>query len=45
MIDRFASMQDVDIMWFRDPFRHIAVYADMTTSCDVFSGDVDSLDN
>ena len=38
-------MQDVDIVWFRNPFRHISVFADMTTSSDVFSGDVDSLDN
>jgi len=29
----------------RNPFRHISVFADMTTSSDVFSGDVDSLDN
>jgi hypothetical protein len=38
-------VQDVDIVWFRNPFRHISVFADMTTSSDVFSGDVDSLDN
>ncbi|EAY77007.1 hypothetical protein OsI_04964 [Oryza sativa Indica Group] len=36
---------DVDILWFRDPFRHIGVYADMTTSCDVFNGDGDDLSN
>jgi len=29
----------------RNPFRHISVFADMTTSSDVFSGDADSLDN
>ncbi|KAF7039452.1 hypothetical protein CFC21_049445 [Triticum aestivum] len=34
---------DVDILWFRDPFRHIGVHADMATSCDVFSGDADDL--
>ncbi|XP_002456849.1 uncharacterized protein At4g15970 [Sorghum bicolor] len=36
---------DVDIVWFRNPFRHISAFADMTTSSDVFSGDADSLDN
>uniref|UniRef100_A0A0E0JSW7 Nucleotide-diphospho-sugar transferase domain-containing protein n=1 Tax=Oryza punctata TaxID=4537 RepID=A0A0E0JSW7_ORYPU len=36
---------DVDILWFRDPFRHIGVFADMTTSCDVFNGDGDDLSN
>ncbi|XP_006645244.1 uncharacterized protein At4g15970-like [Oryza brachyantha] len=35
---------DVDILWFRDPFRHIGVFADMTTSCDVFNGNGDDLD-
>lgn len=35
----------MDILWFRDPFRHIGVYADMTTSCDVFNGDGDDLSN
>jgi hypothetical protein len=38
-------VQDVDIVWFRNPFRHISAFADMTTSSDVFSGDADSLDN
>ncbi|KAL5227352.1 hypothetical protein ABZP36_015617 [Zizania latifolia] len=28
---------DVDVMWFRDPFRHISLYADMTISSDHFS--------
>ncbi|KAG8054174.1 hypothetical protein GUJ93_ZPchr0001g31075 [Zizania palustris] len=36
---------DVDIVWFRNPFRHIAVFADMTTSSDVFNGDADDLNN
>ncbi|KAF0927780.1 hypothetical protein E2562_036200 [Oryza meyeriana var. granulata] len=36
---------DVDILWFRDPFRHIGLFADMTTSCDVFNGDGDDLGN
>ncbi|XP_062187523.1 uncharacterized protein At4g15970-like [Phragmites australis] len=36
---------DVDIVWLRNPFRHISVFADMTTSSDVFGGDIDSLDN
>ncbi|KAM0931356.1 hypothetical protein ACQ4PT_000396 [Festuca glaucescens] len=35
---------DVDIVWFRDPFRHIGVHADMATSCDIYSGDADALD-
>ncbi|KAK1669276.1 hypothetical protein QYE76_057435 [Lolium multiflorum] len=32
---------DVDIVWFRDPFRHISLYADMAISTDFFSGDPD----
>ncbi|KAJ1286850.1 hypothetical protein BS78_03G383700 [Paspalum vaginatum] len=36
---------DVDIVWFRNPFRHISVFADMTTSSDIFHGDAASLDN
>lgn len=36
---------DVDILWFRDPFRHIGVHADMATSSDVYSGDPDDLSN
>ncbi|CAM0884384.1 unnamed protein product [Alopecurus aequalis] len=36
---------DVDIVWFRDPFRHIGVHADMATSCDQYNGDTDSLAN
>jgi hypothetical protein len=35
---------DVDIVWFRDPFRHIGVHADMAMSCDIYSGDADALD-
>ncbi|KAJ1695128.1 hypothetical protein LUZ63_011826 [Rhynchospora breviuscula] len=27
---------DVDVMWFRDPFRHISVYADLTIATDRF---------
>ncbi|KAL6875716.1 hypothetical protein ACP4OV_013229 [Aristida adscensionis] len=36
---------DVDIVWFRNPFRHISVLADMTTSSDIFGGDADDLNN
>ncbi|XP_072973507.1 uncharacterized protein At4g15970-like [Typha angustifolia] len=36
---------DVDIVWFRNPFRHISVYADITTSSDMFLGDPDYLFN
>ncbi|KAI5002845.1 hypothetical protein ZWY2020_027495 [Hordeum vulgare] len=36
---------DVDILWFRDPFRHIGLHADMATSCDVYSGDPDDLNS
>lgn len=32
-------------MWFRNPFRHITVYADLTVSSDVFFGDPDNLGN
>jgi len=30
---------DVDVMWLRDPFRHITLYADVTISSDHFHGD------
>ena len=40
-----ADVQDVDIVWLRNPFWHISVFADMTTSSDVFRGDAGSLDN
>ncbi|KAL6877624.1 hypothetical protein ACP4OV_012839 [Aristida adscensionis] len=36
---------DVDILWLRNPFRHINLYADVSMSCDKFSGDPDSLRN
>ncbi|XP_020087902.1 uncharacterized protein At4g15970-like isoform X1 [Ananas comosus] len=36
---------DVDILWFRNPFRHITVYADLTVSSDMFFGDPDNLWN
>ncbi|KAG2602969.1 hypothetical protein PVAP13_5KG729864 [Panicum virgatum] len=36
---------DVDVMWLRDPFRHINLYADVTMSCDRFSGEPESLKN
>ncbi|KAM0889119.1 hypothetical protein ACQ4PT_027909 [Festuca glaucescens] len=36
---------DVDILWFRNPFRHINLYADMAVSTDRFKGDTESLTN
>ncbi|KAF8755693.1 hypothetical protein HU200_011160 [Digitaria exilis] len=36
---------DVDVMWLRDPFRHINLYADVTMSCDGFSGSPESREN
>ncbi|KQK11245.1 uncharacterized protein At4g15970 [Brachypodium distachyon] len=36
---------DVDIMWLRDPFRHISLYADMAVSTDRFNGDAEALNN
>ncbi|KAM0930480.1 hypothetical protein ACQ4PT_000931 [Festuca glaucescens] len=36
---------DVDILWFRDPFKHVTAYADMTVSSDVYFGDPDRLSN
>ncbi|KAJ1269306.1 hypothetical protein BS78_07G201600 [Paspalum vaginatum] len=36
---------DVDIMWFRNPMRHIAVTADIAIASDFFNGDPDSLHN
>ncbi|TVT97267.1 hypothetical protein EJB05_57491, partial [Eragrostis curvula] len=36
---------DVDVMWLRDPFRHVNLYADVTMSTDHFVGDPESLKN
>lgn len=36
---------DVDVMWFRDPFRHISMAADIAISSDVYMGDPYSLRN
>lgn len=36
---------DVDILWFRNPMRHIAVTSDVAIACDYFNGDPDSLRN
>lgn len=38
-------MQDVDILWFRNPFKHVTAYADMSISSDVFFGDPDNINN
>lgn len=31
-----AALQDADMIWLRNPFRHISVYADMSLSTDYF---------
>ncbi|KAL6646223.1 hypothetical protein ACP70R_017831 [Stipagrostis hirtigluma subsp. patula] len=36
---------DIDIMWFRNPLRHIAITSDMAVASDYFNGDPDSLRN
>ncbi|KAI4964722.1 hypothetical protein ZWY2020_059779 [Hordeum vulgare] len=36
---------DVDIMWLRNLFRHISLYADMAVSTDRFNGDAEALTN
>ncbi|KAJ4805352.1 nucleotide-diphospho-sugar transferase family protein [Rhynchospora pubera] len=36
---------DVDAMWFRNPFRHISVYADLTLATDVFYGNPEDHNN
>ncbi|KAJ3669210.1 hypothetical protein LUZ60_011160 [Juncus effusus] len=36
---------DVDVLWLRNPFKHITVYADLTTSSDQFAGDPDEIHN
>jgi hypothetical protein len=38
-------MQDVDVMWFRDPFRKFSMAADIAISSDVFIGDPYGLGN
>lgn len=36
---------DVDVLWFRNPLKHVTAYADMSVSSDVFFGDPDRVDN
>jgi hypothetical protein len=36
---------DVDVLWFRNPLKHVTAYADMSVSSDVFFGDADNVDN
>ncbi|VAH96877.1 unnamed protein product [Triticum turgidum subsp. durum] len=36
---------NIDIVWLRDPFKHVTAYADMTVSSDVYFGDPDNLGN
>ncbi|XP_044345272.1 uncharacterized protein At4g15970-like [Triticum aestivum] len=36
---------DVDVMWLRNPFRHISLYADMAMSTDRFNGNAEDLQN
>ncbi|KAJ4805353.1 Nucleotide-diphospho-sugar transferase family protein [Rhynchospora pubera] len=36
---------DADAMWFRDPFRHISIYADLTLATDVFYGNPEDHNN
>ncbi|KAM3334855.1 hypothetical protein ACQJBY_029340 [Aegilops geniculata] len=36
---------DLDVMWLRNPFRHISLYADMAVSTDRFNGDAEDLTN
>ncbi|XP_062196331.1 uncharacterized protein At4g15970-like isoform X2 [Phragmites australis] len=36
---------DIDIMWFRNPMRHIAITSDIAIASDYFDGDPDSLRN
>uniref|UniRef100_A0A804M7E3 Nucleotide-diphospho-sugar transferase domain-containing protein n=2 Tax=Zea mays TaxID=4577 RepID=A0A804M7E3_MAIZE len=36
---------DADVLWLRNPLKHVTAYADMTVSCDVFFGDPDGVDN
>lgn len=38
-------MQDVDILWFRNPFKHITIFPDITTSIDFGNGDPDDIIN
>ncbi|KAF7025422.1 hypothetical protein CFC21_037596 [Triticum aestivum] len=36
---------DVDVMWLRNPFRHISLYADVAMSTDRFYGNAEDLQN
>jgi len=38
-------IQDIDILWFRNPMRHIAITSDIAIASDYFNGDPDSLHN
>lgn len=37
--------QDVDILWFRNPLRHISLFAHITISSDAYYGNPDDLNN
>ncbi|RLN25614.1 hypothetical protein C2845_PM07G32890 [Panicum miliaceum] len=39
------GLQDADILWFRNPFRHFSVYADMSLSTDYFRDTFAPLNN
>jgi Nucleotide-diphospho-sugar transferase len=45
MKQQFALFQDVDILWFRDPFRHISLAVQFAIACDRFFGDPYGMDN
>ncbi|KAI4974793.1 hypothetical protein ZWY2020_048400 [Hordeum vulgare] len=36
---------DIDIMWFRNPLRHIAITSDVAIASDFFNGDPESMGN
>ncbi|KAI5002865.1 uncharacterized protein At4g15970-like [Hordeum vulgare subsp. vulgare] len=36
---------DLDVLWLRNPFRHISIYADMAISTDRFNGGAEDLKN
>lgn len=41
----FGSLQDADIMWFRDPFPHFDKHADFQIACDSYTGIPGDLEN
>ncbi|KAJ3688586.1 hypothetical protein LUZ61_017750 [Rhynchospora tenuis] len=44
LLNHLVIVTDMDILWFRNPLRHIAITSDLAFASDVFLGDEDSVE-